>query len=336
MINGVSWWWRTGSPRRGLPERYGPWQTAYERFVRWEADGTWARLLEQVQVRHDSVGAVERTVSVDSTISRAHQRAVGARKKRGGGRTGRSGKSVGRSGTRSVPWRADHKDPPRLRRPGSTAGRRHGRQRQRLDRLRHRHDRAEGARTGVGCLRRRPDTVIADRAYSSRAIRQVLRRRGIQAVIPERADQKANRLRRGKTGGRPPSFNGEPHEARNVVERCSNGLKKFRAIASRFDELAARYKAGVHLASLFLRLRESIQDPLSDTPCAAGGSAACGGRSHHLLPVLCSPVAPGAGYGMVGRNTGCWRPLRSGVFWPWSAVCGRPTHRASPWADRLP
>jgi hypothetical protein len=53
----------------------------YERFARWEADGTWARLLEQAQVREDFVGAVQWTVSVDSTINHAHQYAAGARKR---------------------------------------------------------------------------------------------------------------------------------------------------------------------------------------------------------------------------------------------------------------
>ena len=81
VINGVLWRLRTGAPWRDLPERYGPWQTVYERFARWEADGTWTRLLEQVQVRDDSIGTVEWTVSVDSTINRAHQHAAGARKK---------------------------------------------------------------------------------------------------------------------------------------------------------------------------------------------------------------------------------------------------------------
>ncbi|MFJ3446567.1 IS5 family transposase [Streptomyces sp. NPDC086081] len=119
-------------------------------------------------------------------------------------------------------------------------------------------------RTGAGRPRLRPDAVVADKAYSSRAIRQSLRGRGIRAVIPERADQKANRLRRGKAGGRPPAFDRELYRARNVVERCFNRLKQFRAIATRFDKLATRYKAGVHLASLILWLREPNQDPLSD------------------------------------------------------------------------
>lgn len=111
-------------------------------------------------------------------------------------------------------------------------------------------------RAGAGRPRRRREAVIADKAYSSRA----LRRRGVRAVIPERDDQKSNRLRRGKAGGRPPAFDRDLYKARNVVERCFGRLKQFRAIAPRFDELAARYKAGVHLAALILWLREPTQD----------------------------------------------------------------------------
>ncbi len=44
---------------------------------------------------------------------------------------------------------------------------------------------------------------------------------------------------------------------RNVVERCFARLKQFRAIATRFDKLGDRYRAGVVLASLILWLRES-------------------------------------------------------------------------------
>ncbi|MGP3638571.1 IS5 family transposase [Streptomyces sp. 24-1644] len=267
VINGVLWRLRTGAPWRDLPERYGPWQTAYERFARWEADGTWARLLEQVQVRDDSVGAVEWAVSVDSTINRAHQHAAGAPKK--GATAGdeledparaSAGQALGRSRgglTTRIHLACDGRGLPLavVVTPGnvnnSTV----------FDTV---MDELRVPRTGAGRPRRRPDAVIADKAYSSRAIRQVLRRRGIQAVIPERAGQKANRLRRGKTGGRPPAFDRELYKARNVVERCFNRLQQFRAIATRFDKLATRYKAGVHLAALILWLREPTQDPLSD------------------------------------------------------------------------
>ncbi len=84
-------------------------------------------------------------------------------------------------------------------------------------------------------------------------------------MIPERADQKANRVRRGRAGGRPPASDRELDQACNVVERCFNRLKQFRAIGTRFDKLATRYKAGLHLAALILRLREPTQDRLSDS-----------------------------------------------------------------------
>lgn len=79
VINGVLWRLRTGTPWRDVPDRYGPWQTIYERFARWETDGTWAKLLEHVQVHQDAAGTVNWTISVDSTIARAHQHASGAR-----------------------------------------------------------------------------------------------------------------------------------------------------------------------------------------------------------------------------------------------------------------
>ena len=64
----------------GLPERYGPWQTCYEQFRRWQADGTWQRLLTHTQTRSGAVGEVDWDVVVDATIVRAHQHAAGARK----------------------------------------------------------------------------------------------------------------------------------------------------------------------------------------------------------------------------------------------------------------
>ena len=80
VINGILWKVRTGAPWRDLPERYGPWQTCYDRFVRWRRDGTWDRLLAQVQAKSDAVGQVVWEVSLDSTVARAHQHAAGARR----------------------------------------------------------------------------------------------------------------------------------------------------------------------------------------------------------------------------------------------------------------
>ncbi|MGC5233205.1 IS5 family transposase [Streptomyces albogriseolus] len=94
-----------------------------------------------------------------------------------------------------------------------------------------------------------PDVVLADKAYSSRAIRSHLRKRGIRGVIPERADQQADRMRRGQAGGRPPPFDREAYKQRNTVERCINRLKQLRGLATRYDKTTPIYLAGLHIAA---------------------------------------------------------------------------------------
>ncbi|MFJ2909506.1 transposase [Streptomyces sp. NPDC087228] len=72
-----------------------------------------------------------------------------------------------------------------------------------------------------GRPRTRPAAVLADKANSSRAIREHLRRRGIRAVIPVLADQRGHRLRRGSRGDRPPAFDRETYKQRNTVEQST-------------------------------------------------------------------------------------------------------------------
>jgi transposase len=105
-------------------------------------------------------------------------------------------------------------------------------------------------RPGPGRPRVRPDHVIADKGYSSKAIRADLRRRGISHTIPERADQQVNRRRRGNRGGRPPVFDRHLYKRRNVVERCFNRLKQCRSVATRYDKTASSYRATVTIAAL--------------------------------------------------------------------------------------
>jgi transposase len=110
-------------------------------------------------------------------------------------------------------------------------------------------------RVGTGRPRQRPDHVIADKGYSSKAIRDHLRRRGIRATIPQRADQQANRRRRGPAGGRPPSFDKQIYRRRNVVERCFNRLKQARGVATRYDKTSTSYQATVTIAALLQWLK---------------------------------------------------------------------------------
>lgn len=113
-------------------------------------------------------------------------------------------------------------------------------------------------RPGLGRPRTRPDRLLADKGYSSRAIRDYLRSRGIACTIPERADQIAGRRRRNE---KLCTFNPHLYRRRNVVERCFNRLKQNKALATRYDKLARHYQAIVTIACLRLWLTDFADTP---------------------------------------------------------------------------
>ncbi|OKJ18422.1 transposase [Streptomyces sp. CB01580] len=110
-------------------------------------------------------------------------------------------------------------------------------------------------RGSVGRPRTRPDAVAGDKAYSSRHNRAYLRSRGIKGVIPEKADQAANRKKRGRRGGRPVAHDAELYRDRNTVERLINKLKAWRGIATRYDKTPESYLAALHLRGSVIWLR---------------------------------------------------------------------------------
>ena len=76
VLNGIFWVLRCGAGWRDLPERYGPYTTAYNRFNRWRKAGVWDRLMDAVTKGHD--GNVQ---MIDSSIVRVHQHASGVKKR---------------------------------------------------------------------------------------------------------------------------------------------------------------------------------------------------------------------------------------------------------------
>jgi transposase len=111
-------------------------------------------------------------------------------------------------------------------------------------------------RLGGGRARSRPDAVMGDKAYSSRANRALLREKKIKAIIPEPRDQIANRKRKGSRGGRPVDFDSEAYKGRSVVEQSFSLFKQWRSIATRYDKLAITYRAGVALYASLIWLRQ--------------------------------------------------------------------------------
>ncbi|WP_313663970.1 IS5 family transposase [Cellulosimicrobium cellulans] len=253
QVDGIRFRVRTGCPWRDVPQdRYGPWSSVYRRFWDWQRDGTWVAVIDGLRTIADGAGLIGWDLNIDSTIARAHQHAAGARRdpqaqvEPPGREPADHGLGRSRGGwTTKVHAAAEQGQ--RLMGMVVTAG--------------HRGDSPQFAPVletvkvyrpgcGGGRPRTRPDRVRADRAYSSAANRALLRRRHVRATIPDKVDQQAHRKARGSAGWRPPKVDFVDYKKRSAVEHVQNRLKRWRAVATRFDKLQLRYETTVTVAAI--------------------------------------------------------------------------------------
>lgn len=242
LVDGIFFRIHTGIPGRDAPERYGPWWRVYDLFRYFRRTGVWARAHTRLLTLAHRRGLLTWEVSVDSTTSRGHVHATGARadshrrdpdepadhgfgRSRGGWSTKIHLAVDSCGGVLSFLITAGQcGDAPQL-----------------VPVL----EKVRVPTGGSGRPRTRPVRVLADKAYSSRAIRRYLRGRGIATTIAQPVDQVRHRVRRGSAGGRPPGFEQEVYARRNAVERSIGFLKHNRGCAVRFDKLAVQFAGSV-------------------------------------------------------------------------------------------
>jgi len=105
-----------------------------------------------------------------------------------------------------------------------------------------------------GPARRRPLRLAGDKGYSYPRIRAWLRRHRIQAIIPQREDQRQYHR------GRPLAFDKDGYRRRSIVENVVGWLKECRRIGTRFEKLAINYLAMLKLAMIQRYLRKLFSD----------------------------------------------------------------------------
>lgn len=102
----------------------------------------------------------------------------------------------------------------------------------------------------VGRPRKRPARLAGDKAYSFGSVRRWLYAHGIEAIIPNRSNQR--KLAR--------PFDKQSYKRRCVIEQCVGWLKECRRIATRFEKLGISFLAMFKLAMMQRYLKIAFSD----------------------------------------------------------------------------
>lgn len=231
VINGILFVLRTGIPWEDLPAEFGKHKTVYNRFRRWVKSGLWQRLFEALIDRLRNEGEIDFELwCVDGTVIRAHRVASGAVRGELTSQENAEKHALGRSrGGYSTKLHVltDGQGVPLgvIATPGQ------------------RNEAPEFENVMDACLintfrkANRPESLAADKAYSSKAIRNYIAKREIEDVIPTRSNETQ------KT-----AFNKSKYKLRNIVERAIGWLKEYRRVATRYEKNVENYLAMIHIA----------------------------------------------------------------------------------------
>jgi transposase len=215
FMDAIRWIAKTGAPWRDLPERFGKWNSVFQRFNRWCKTGVFQAIVDKLQ--DPDLGAL----LLDSTIIRAHQHAAGAKGSSAAAEA--LGRSRGGFSTKiHVACDGLGKPVKIILTPGQN------------------HDVTQGPALIADSDAKKK---IADKAYDSDQFIIEIESTGAEAVIPPRSNRTKER-----------SYDKEAYKGRNVVERFINVIKQCRRVATRYEKTARNFLGFVQLASIFVLL----------------------------------------------------------------------------------
>ena len=106
---GVNWRFRTGSPRRDVPERHGKWTAVYDLHRRYSENGTCPAILLGILADAEEPGEIDWFVSVRSQAERRERR----ERRKARARAAKLARSPGRTNQQPDHEPARDRDPPR-------------------------------------------------------------------------------------------------------------------------------------------------------------------------------------------------------------------------------
>lgn len=107
------------------------------------------------------------------------------------------------------------------------------------------------SRKGPGRPKKRPERLIADKAYDSDPLRQDLKKRGIDLIAPHRRNRVKPKLQDGRKLRR--------YKRRWKVERTFAWFGNFRRLVVRYEKLITVYRAFFHIACIIITLRNLLK-----------------------------------------------------------------------------
>lgn len=221
-IEAIVWRQQNGAKWRAIPSELGPWWMAAQTFLRWARLGVWERLHRLAQARF---GLELGMVFLDGTVVRAHQKAAGARKQDRTPEASAEAQALGRSrggyGTKGhVLADAAGRAIAFVVTPGQAGE-------------------LTQAEELLGFLPGTPVWTVADRGYSSHALREAIRGLGSTPAIPTRRNEASVACR------------AWIYVNRERVERLWSRLKEWRAVATRYEKTARSFLGVLSLAATF-------------------------------------------------------------------------------------